>query len=215
MGVAFFIGGWGSFKMALYDEPSPRFGPFFSSVDEQIYIWGGYTKKFSTSRGEKIVSIESFDFYLETWTEKKTKGDPPPWLYAGACASSGHIIYTYGGTDGQSDYGSLHEFNTRTSSWRELAPHSADSPMKKYLYGMVVWGEKCVLFGGYGIPSGPTQSGADFVSSTDGSGWTNEMHTFDLKKGEGASLLLWSHTKCTEIFTEKSEGFRYWEKFKT
>ena len=175
-------------------------------------MWGGGTEDFFTSRREKIVSIESFDSYLETWTSKTTKGDPPPWLYLGACASSGHI-YAYGGRDGQSDYGSLYEFNTRTSSWRELAPHSADSPMKKLGHGMVVWGEKCVLFGGYGIPSGPTQSGADFVidnSRTDGSGWTNEMHTFDLKKGEGASLF--SHNKCMEIFTEKSEGFRYWGK---
>ena len=67
--------------------------------------------------------------------------------------------------------------------------------MKKYGHGMVVWGEKCVLLGGYGIPSTPTQSGADFVRidiRTDGSGSTNEIHTFDLKKDEGASLLLWS-----------------------
>ena len=159
-------------------------------------MWGGCTENFRTSRGEKIVSIESFDSYLETWTRKITKGDPPPCHYEGACASSGHIIYTYGGRDGQSRYGSLYEFNTETSSWRELAPHSADSPMKKSNCGMVVWGEKCVLFGGYGIPSGLTQSGADFVRSGRAGGmvWTNEMHTFDLKKGEGASLLLWSHT---------------------
>ena len=156
-------------------------------------MWGGRTEDFSRSRKKKIVSIESFDSYLETWTRKTSKGDPPPWLYDGACASSGHIIYTYGGNGGQSYYGSLYEFNSRTSSWKELAPHSADSPMKKSSCGMVVWGEKCILFGGYGIPSGPTQSGADFIrnsSSTDGHGWTNEMHTFDLKKGEGASLLL-------------------------
>ena len=192
------MGGWGSSKMAvpLY-EPSPRSSPSFSSVDGQIYMWGGRTEDFSTSGGEKIVSIESFDSYLETWTRKPTKGDPPPWFYRGACASSGHIIYMYGGTRGLLGLSSLYEFNTRTSSWRELAPHSADSPMEKLGHGMVVWGEKCVLFGGYGTPSGPTQSGADFVtdnSYTDGRGWTNEMHTFDLKKGEGASLLLWSHT---------------------
>ena len=164
-------------------------------------MWGGSTEDFCTSRGKKIVSIESFDPYLETWTRKTTKGDPPPWHYYGACTSSGHIIYLYGGIDGLSYYGSLYGFNTRTSSWRVLAPHSADSPMKKYFCGMVMWGEKCVLFGGYGIPSGPTQSGADFVRDnrhTDGCGWTNEMHTFDLKKGEGASLLiLWSiDEKC-------------------
>ena len=171
-------------------EPSSRYGPFFSSVDGQIYMWGGRTEDFSTSRRKKIVSIESFDSYLETWTRKTTKGDPPPWCYYGACASSGHIIYAYGGVDRQSYYGSLYEFNTRTSSWRELAPHSADSPMKKNSSGMVVWGEKCVLFGGHGIPSGPTQSGADFIRNNSHTGWTNEMHTFDPQKGERTSLLL-------------------------
>ena len=45
-----------------------------------------------------------------------------------------------------------------------------------------------LLFGGYGIPSDPIQPGAEFVKSsrfTDGRGWTNELHTFDLIKGEG------------------------------
>ena len=183
-------------------EPSPRLSPFFSSVDGQIYMWGGRTEDFSTSRGKKIVSIESFDPYLETWTRKTTKGDPPPWYYYGACTSSGHIIYNYGGYDGQSYYGSLYEFNTRTSSWRKLTPHSVDSPMKKFSCGMVVWGEKCVLFGGYGIPSGPTQSESDFIrnnSRTDGCRWTNEMHTFDLIKGEGIIIIVVSHNKCIEI----------------
>ena len=51
---------------------------------------------------------------------------------------------------------------------------------------MVAYGNKLVLFGGYGIPSGPTQPGAEFVkntSFTDGRGWTNELHSFDLKTG--------------------------------
>ena len=166
-------------------------------------MWGGCTDNFSTAKGEKMVSIEIFDSY-QTWITKKTEKDPPLWVYDGACTSSGHNIYMYGGHAGKSLYGSLYEFNTRTSSWRELASHSADSPMKKWGCGMAVCGDKCVLFGGYGIPSGPIQSGADFVrnnSRTDGSGWTNEMHTFDLNKGEGALLfILWS----------LHEVFSYW-----
>ena len=175
-----------------FDEPSPRFAPFISAVDGQIYMWGGRTEDFSMLRGKKMVSIETFDCYLESWTSETTEGDPPLWLYRGACASSGHNIYTYGGTDGQARYGSLYEFNTRTSSWRELAPHCANSPMKKWGHDMAVCGEKCVLFGGYGIPSGPIQSGVEFVrnnSRINGSWWTNEMHIFDLKKGGGSFTL--------------------------
>ena len=53
---------------------------------------------------------------------------------------------------------------------------------------MVACDSNLVLFGGHGITSGPTQPGAEFVKSskfTDGRGWTNELHTFDLIKGEG------------------------------
>ena len=60
--------------------------------------------------------------------------------------------------------------------------------MRKAGCEMVSYGSKLVLFGGCGIPSGPTQPGAEFVKSskyTDGIGWTNELHTFDLIKGEG------------------------------
>ena len=52
---------------------------------------------------------------------------------------------------------------------------------------MIAFGRKLLLFGGYGIPSGPTQPGEKFKSSnfSDGRGWTNELHLFDIKEGEG------------------------------
>ena len=43
------------------------------------------------------------------------------------------------------------------------------------------------------IPSGPTQPGAEFIKDsrfTDGRGWTNELHVFDVQKGEGGWLLV-------------------------
>ena len=43
------------------------------------------------------------------------------------------------------------------------------------------------------IPSGPTQPGAEFIKNsevTDGRGWTNELHVFDVQKGEGGWLLV-------------------------
>ena len=51
---------------------------------------------------------------------------------------------------------------------------------------MVTYNSKLVLFGGYGYRSGPIQSGAEFIESrkfTDGVGWTNALHTFDLMEG--------------------------------
>jgi hypothetical protein len=52
---------------------------------------------------------------------------------------------------------------------------------------MISYNSKLVLFGGYGYPSGPTQSRAEFVEDSkwaDGRGWTNELNTFDLEEGE-------------------------------
>lgn len=60
------------------------------------------------------------------------------------------------------------------------------SPTKKFGCKMVVTNDnRLVLFGGYGIPSGPTQPGAEFILNTNGNGWTNELHSFDLWEGEG------------------------------
>jgi hypothetical protein len=59
--------------------------------------------------------------------------------------------------------------------------------MRKIGCGLISYDGKLVLFGGYGYPSGPTPSGADFIRdrmSTDGRGYTNELHIFDLKEGE-------------------------------
>ena len=42
------------------------------------------------------------------------------------------------------------------------------------------------VIGGYGIPTGPTQPGSSFVKSTrytEGRGWTNEIHIFDIHQG--------------------------------
>ena len=54
--------------------------------------------------------------------------------------------------------------------------------------GMVSHDNHLLILGGYGYPSGPTQPGAEFIKDsrhTDGVGWTNEVHSYDLKEGEG------------------------------
>ena len=63
---------------------------------------------------------------------------------------------------------------------------------------MVVYGRKLILFGGYGVPSHPSQQ--DFVKnsrSTKGRGWTNELHSFDLEEGECDVLPL---TVCSVLW---------------
>ena len=56
-----------------------------------------------------------------------------------------------------------------------------------YGHRMVTYDETLLCFGGYGIPSSTTQPGAEFTKNsrfTDGGGWTNEVHAYDLRTGE-------------------------------
>ena len=74
-----------------------------------------------------------------------------------------------------------HVSRVPSTSWKQL---SSAGPMRMGACGMVAHD------GGYGYPSGPTQSGAEFIKDsryTGGRGWTNELHTFDLKEGEGVT----------------------------
>ena len=60
-------------------------------------------------------------------------------------------------------------------------------PIRKSGCKMISHDNQLLLFGGYGVPSGPTQPGAEFVNNanyTDSRGWTNELHTFCLEQGE-------------------------------
>ena len=174
-----------SVKMcAGFSEPSPRFGHFSATVGGEHLVWGGLIKDFRQLRGELGASIHSFDPFLESWTESKLSDYAPPGIYHGACASVGHCLYVYGGHDGSDFQSSLYQLDVNSWTWKQLP----EGPMRKSGCRMVTYGRKLVLLGGSGIPSSPTQSGAEFTKDsrfTDGRGWTNECHIFDLEEGEG------------------------------
>ena len=173
--------------MAGVYEPSPVWGHFSAPVQNQLYTWGGNSKDVED---EKISledfksSVNTYDPYLETWTRLNTTGTPPSGVSAGACAAVGHHLYTYGGVDTPDSYNdSFHQLDTRTLVWSKLP----NGPMRKAVSHMIALRDKLFLFGGRGIPSGPIQPGSEFILdeyANDGSGWTNEIHSFDLTKGE-------------------------------
>ena len=174
-------------------EPSPRWGHYSALVEEKFCVWGGYTKDILKKKRELPSSVHCFDPLLEFWDGNKVNGVPPTGLYGGACASAGQHVYLYGGYDGSRRQSSLHQLDTRSWTWKQL---SSAGPMRKSRCGMVACDSKLVLFGGHGVPSGPTQPGAEFIENsryTDGMGWTNEVHTFDLKEGEGVRVGFTSH----------------------
>ena len=72
-----------------------------------------------------------------------------------------------------------------TLEWRELQPlNQADGPMRKAGCGMITdLQNQLATFGGHSFCTGPTQPGAMFTVDTNGKGWSNELHIFDITRG--------------------------------
>ena len=164
-------------------EPKPRTAHSSAVILGQLHQWGG--------KEDDTISADVFNFHSELWNTVTTQGAPPPGLAFAASAGSEHYLYTYGGVaeDGVLS-GCLHRLDTKTSTWSQLAAHSADSPMKKYWSGMIIYKNWVIVIGGIGMPQGPLQPGSEWVNQNDDTeeGLTNEMHKFDLSKGRITAL---------------------------
>ena len=174
---------------SLY-QPSPRFNHCAAQVGEKSFLWGGRTQDFSAGDRKTVASeLNTFDSFSETWTKKTVTGVSPPGLCGGGFAVVAETLYYFGGTDGYSYYNSLHCINSITAEWKELSSlNPVNQPMPKVGFGIVTYTDAATLaiFAGYGIAHHPTQPGSKFVqdtSFTDGSGWTNEFHLFNLTNG--------------------------------
>ena len=176
-------------------EPSPRAAHYDYSVGDNIYVGFGFTGDSSTAAMRELSrQVEVYDCYSKTWVQRKTTGTPPPGLVNGACTSINNKLYTYGSYDDRDSYGggdgslctgTLSQLDTSTMEWKLLT--SDIGPMKKYGAGMIgLKNGNVALLGGAGIPTSPTQPGSSFVrssSNSDGSGWTNEFHIFNISNG--------------------------------
>ena len=181
------------------DEPSSRFFHVATSVSDgstsQVIVWGGETTEFYTNDARRIQQlasvVEQFDVRTEVWCQRYTRGNPHPGLSTAACASLGNYLFVYGGhyeDKGSSISGVLSCLDVKTLTWSQLCPAGiAGGSMRKAACGMVHFHhDKLAVIGGYGIPSGPAQPGSTFIrdtEETDGRGWTNEIHIFDLSQG--------------------------------
>ena len=167
----------------------PRLGHTAWQTGSRTLVHGGRTRDFSDITKRRLACVvETFDAYTEEWQQKEVTGvAPTPGVYAGASVSVDDDLFTFGGWDESRWYNSLHRLK-HASQWIELCPQNdrAESPMAKYGAGMVAFGNNLAVFGGYGIPHGPTQPGSSFMRDTRytyGNGWTNEFHIYNLKDG--------------------------------
>ena len=190
--------------MASWYEPQSRFWHSSQLVGDSVVVRGGCIPGIDSKRGRHrmMKRIEEFDIKARRWRELKTKGDRHPGLSAVACASSGKHLFAYGGLDGVVLNGVLSQLDLETLEWTQLSPKTSAGPLRKDASGMVHFGDgKLAVVCGYAYPSkqrlpngGSSDPGSTFIPRNgvpdDGSGWTNEMHIFDLELSKFCKLLI-------------------------
>ena len=173
-------------------EPLPRFNHISGCVGSKVIVQGGRTNDFSKKSRQNLRSVvEVFDPYSELWEQRSVEGEaPPPGTYWAASASHHNDLFSFGGWDGQQYFNTVHRLDTRTKTWRwsQLTGQNADrAPMPKAGCRMAVLGNCLSVFSGYGIPQGPTAPESFKSRFSDGSGWTNEFHIYDIPKSKFSS----------------------------
>ena len=185
-------------------EPSSRFWHSAASIEGLVYIRGGSTSDFNSEacRQHLAKTIEQFDPIHDVWRQLTTTGAPHPGLSAVACASFSGYLYTFGGFDGVLLHDTLNQLELKTLSWSQLSAVAEDGPMRKDASGMVHFNSnKLAVIGGYGYPAaaGRIQPGSSFILNqrfTDGTGWTNEFHVFNISTGIGIHDFCIINTLC-------------------
>ena len=176
-------------------QPSPRVWHYAGQIGRKVYTWGGRTQDFLRGGQDKLKStVNVFDPFLETWQEQHTTGGPPRGLCYGAAVAHSTSLYSFAGHDGIARHNSLHVLDTDMLLWTDAQVLSTThSPMPKSGCGMVFFGtHHLATIGGYGVPTLPIQTGSSFFKNpdhTDGSGWTNEFHVFDVTEGKKILLV--------------------------
>ena len=169
-------------------EPLPRYLHISCRVGSKVVVQGGRTKDFSEKSRQHLSSVvEIFDPYSELWEQREVTGDSPsPGTYGAASASLHDDLFSFGGHDDKQYFNTVHRLDTEKLCWSQVSPQNADgAPMPKVVRVMIAFGNSLGVFGGYGVPRGPTepQSFIKDTTFTDGRGWTNEFHIYNLSEG--------------------------------
>ena len=159
-------------SMAVYHtsyEPLPRYGHATVAVDNKLHMWGGSARSKEKSR-ELVQKIEVFDISTELWEQKPTHGTPPPGLCSFAYTVVGSCLFVFGGNDGVSHHNTLFKLDLRTFQWEQVPVSNPSSgPLEKSGCGMVSYDDNQLVV---------------FAGSMGGIAYTDELHVFDLDKGE-------------------------------
>ena len=178
---------WPDMALSKY-EPLPRFDHISCRVGSKVVVQGGRTEDFSEKSRQHLSSVvEIFDPYSELWEQRQVTGDAPsPGTTYAASASLHDDLFSFGGGDTRQYLNAVRRLDTKKLCWSQVSPQNADgAPMRKYSCGMIAFGNSLGVFGGFGVPRGPTEP-QSFVKNTrftNGGGLTNEFHIYNLSEG--------------------------------
>ena len=149
-------------------EPLPRFGHVAVAVDNKLHMWGGFGGYGEKSR-DLSKHVEVFDISTELWEQKPAHGTSPPGLWDTAYTVVGSSLFVFGGYDGVSRHNTLLKLDLRRFQWEQVqVSNTSSGPQRKAGCRMVSYGDnQLVIFAGF-----------------TGSAHTDELHVFDLDKGE-------------------------------
>ena len=138
------------------------------AVDNKLHMWGGWAGSVEKSR-DLSKHVEVFDISTEIWEQKPTHGTPPPGLSATAYTVVGSSLLVFGGYGGVSNHNTLFKLDLHNFQWEQVQVSNPSSgPQRKEGCAMVSYGDnQLVVFAGW-----------------TGSAHTDELHVFDLDKGE-------------------------------
>ena len=145
-------------------KPPACVGAFTTTANGLHYVLRG------SDPAVQATTIGIFNPTNEEWTLQPTTGTPPPGLANGGCASIGNDLYCFGGSNGSSDFNDLHKLNLETFHWSKVHPRNDQTnwPMPKDGCGFAAVDKRTLCcFGGF----------------TKDSGWTNEIHLYDVQEG--------------------------------
>ena len=181
-------------------EPTPRTGAVIAVVEEKLFVWGGYTQVIEGEGEDRFIidielpnpddetdtAIEVYDMIQGQWYKYDTKGVVPQLGSGSTICVVGNKLYVFGGSNDDDFSSDVFILDTTTFVW-EFVKTITGGPVPKSRAGMVVYGEKLIVFGGVGKPFSSYRSdGASYIANRGfsfefGYGWNNELHEFDSK----------------------------------
>ena len=190
--------------MSQFREPQPRRGACGAAIGDRLFLYRGFLSSFrGMNTYPRISNIEELSTTSLEWVQRETSGSSPPGPCESACAVIDEHLYHFGGSDGKRHSGELHGLNICSKKWQKILPvNPSEGPMSKGACGMIsVSDEMLCITCGYGYLDGRTPINSRFVESTrftDGRGWSNKLHLFNLKTGAvtAANPTLFTFSDC-------------------